>query len=689
MNLDNNLATIKGVGPKTVEKLSKAGFSNIGDIINFLPRKYEDFSSIVQIKDLIPGKVTVKVRAEKVSTRKPRWHMTITEAALRDDSGAVRAVWFNQHYRQKQLESGEEFYVSGVFEFIRGRYQITNPSVEAVKDLPVQTGRILPVYPAIKGLKTSLTRSVLDKLRPVITMLPETLPESIVKKQKLLTRSEAMVGLHFPESSAQAEAARERLAFEELFELLLASRLNKKENSKLSGLKISFNQPMVKKFVEKLPFTITNAQRRALWDILCDFEKPNPMNRMLQGDVGSGKTVVAGAAAYQASLAGYQSAIMAPTEILAIQHAKNLDDLLSPFGIKVALLTGSVKGKARGELYKRIADGEIDIVVGTHALFQPDVKFSNLGFVVIDEQHRFGVKQRQTLLSKTNNKDSSSDSIMPHLLSMTATPIPRSLQLTVFGDLDISILNELPKGRQPIETKIFKPINREKVYELIEKQLKQGRQAYVVTPLVEESAVSSKEESVEKKAAEVEYKKITKKFKDFKVGLLHGKMKSDEKEKAMQEFADHKTDILVATTVIEVGVDVPNATIMMIENADRFGLSQLHQLRGRVGRGEHESYCYLITSENKPATRRLKEIEKSNDGFYLSEVDLSLRGPGEIYGTMQHGELNLQIAKLSDTKLIKRAVDVADKFVDDQTELAMYPTLQKNVLKYQRLTTLN
>ena len=699
MDLDSELSSIKGIGPKTAEKLAAAGFVTVGDVIDFLPRTYEDYSIVTPIAKLRPGKVTVRAQVEKISTRNIRWRMRVTTATLADETGKVQAVWFNQYYRETQLKNpNEEFYFSGEFGFKNGRYQLTSPSAEAVKDLPVQTGRILPIYPAAKGLKPSLTRSVLNKLRPIITMLPETLPAEIVKEQKLLSRGEAMLGLHFPESKRQADAARERLAFEELFELLLASRLNKQENSKLKGFHIPFDQEKIKEFVGKLPFKLTNSQRRALWDILCDLdkdsEKPSnltkneivipkrvrpfgdggsPMNRLLQGDVGSGKTVVAGVAAYQASLAGFQSAIMAPTEILATQHAETLNKLLTPFGVKVALLTGSVKGEARTELYKQIASGEVDVVVGTHALFQKDVKFKNLGFVVIDEQHRFGVEQRQMLLAKSSR--------MPHLLSMTATPIPRSLQLTVFGDLDISTLNELPAGRKKIETKIWSPNKRAELYDLVREQLVAGRQAYVVVPLIEES-------ETEKVAAETKFKEISKKFKEFKVGMLHGKLPANEKEKVMRDFAEHKVDILVATTVVEVGVDVPNATVMIIENADRFGLAQLHQLRGRVGRGEHQSYCYLVTTESGRPTRRLREVEKSNDGFYLSEIDLQLRGPGEIYGTMQHGELNLQIANLADTRLVARAAKSADWFIANDN-LAKYPELQQSVLKYQRLTTLN
>ena len=675
MKLDDPLTTVKGIGARTAEKLAAAGFTTIGEVIGFLPRTYEDFSVVTAIKDLLPGKVTVRARAEKVSTRRPRWQMTITEATLRDQSGAVRAVWFNQSYRQTQLESGEEFYVSGMFEFYRGRYQLTNPSVELVKDLPVQTGRILPIYPAIKGLKPSLTRAVLSKLRPIITMLPETLPADIVTSEKLISRADALLGLHFPETTDGAEAARQRLAFEELFELLLAARLNKQANSQLTGYQVAFDQPKIKQFVDKLPFALTGAQKRALWDILRDFEKSSPMNRLLQGDVGSGKTVVAGAVAYQASLAGYQTALMAPTEILAAQHAATLDKLLTPFGVSVALLTGSVKGKARTELYRQIADGSAEVIVGTQALFQRAVKFHQLGLVVIDEQHRFGVKQRQALLAKSG--------VMPHLLTMTATPIPRSLQLTLFGDLDISILNELPAGRQTIITKIYQPRQREKVYQLIAEQLGFGRQAYVVTPLIEQS------EDSEKRSVEEQFAKIKKAFSGQRVGLLHGRMKPEQKDQVMIDFAAGKIDILVATTVIEVGVDVPNASVMMIENADQFGLSQLHQLRGRVGRGEHQSYCFLLTTDNKPPTRRLREIEKSSDGFYLSEIDLQLRGPGEIYGTQQHGQLDLQIASLADSRLIARAARAADSFISADRRLADYTELQQNVSKYQRLTTLN
>ena len=688
MDLGAELSSIKGVGAKTAEKLAAAGLVTARDLINFLPRTYEDFSRVVKIADLKPGKVTVRARCESVSTRIVRRGMRITTAVLADDSGRCQAVWFNQPYRETQLKSSAEFFFSGEFGFRAGRYQLTTPSAEAVKDMPVQAGRILPIYPTRGGLKPNVTRKILNELRPLIIMADETLPAEIVLNEKLPSRADALLGLHFPDSAEQADAARNRLAFEELFGLILAARLNKQENSKLEGPKISFNQPRIKKFVNDLPFTLTSAQKRALWEILQNFAgsdpaKVTPMNRLLQGDVGSGKTVVAGAAAYQAALAGYQTAFMAPTEILATQHAETLTKLLRPHGISVALLTGSVKGKNRTNLLKQIKNGRAQVVVGTHALFQKSVDFRRLGFVVIDEQHRFGVKQRQELLAKGNNL------AMPHLLSMTATPIPRSLQLTLFGDLDISILNELPKGRHPIITEIVSPNSRAGMNEKILQKLAKGQQIYIVAPLIEETLARNDPAKLAKNSVENLAKEAQRTFKDCKISVLHGRQPAAEKEKTMREFATHETQILVATTVVEVGVDVPNATVMVIENADQFGLAQLHQLRGRVGRGEHQSHCFLVQSDSNPPTRRLREIERSVDGFYLAEVDLKLRGAGEIYGTAQHGELNLQIANLADTRLIKRASVAADWFINSGKNLLQYKELSREVNKYQRLTTLN
>lgn len=676
MNLISSLEKVKGVGAKTAEQFQSAGLFTVEDLLNFLPRKHEDFSEVVKISDIHPGKMTIKAHCEKIETRPVRRGLRITTATLADDSGKLQAVWFNQPYRATQLKGDDEFYFSGEFEFNYNKYQFTNPSAEKVSDMPVQTDRLLPVYRSIKGLKSQLVRKILAELRPLITMLPETLPSTVVKQEKLVSRADAMLGMHFPNNAEAVREARERLAFEELFQLLLASQLNRQENAKLTGWHIPFDQKVVADFVKQLPFDLTDSQRRSAWQIIQDFEQKVPMNRLLQGDVGSGKTVVAGLAARQAAAEGFQTALMAPTEILANQHAETLTNLLVPFGVKVGLLTGSVKGIARKTLYEQIANGGVDVVVGTHALIQESVVFHRLGFVVIDEQHRFGVAQRQELLKKSEH--------MPHLLAMTATPIPRSLALTVYGELDVSILNELPKGRKPIATKIWSPNSRPQLYEMVDKEISTGHQAYVICSLIDDNPDN------EVKSVSAEYKRLQNSvFKHRKIGLLHGKLKSDEKDAVMARFVSGELDILVSTTVVEVGVDVPNATVMIIEDADRFGLSQLHQLRGRVGRSSQQSYCYLVTSDSSKPSQRLKEVEKSNDGFHLAEVDMRLRGPGEIYGKAQHGALNLQIATLSDTKLIAKVQSAAKSFVNSGDNLLQYKQLAGAVQYYQRLTTLN
>ena len=734
MNLATSLDQIKGVGPKTAAELRRAGLETVSDILLFLPRKHEDFTNVTPIAELRPGKVTIRARCQQISTRPVRRGLRLTTAVLDDDTSKLNAVWFNQPYRVQQLGGSDEwFYFSGTFEYNYGRYQLTNPTAELAKELPVQADRLLPVYHAVRGLKSQTVRKVIEQLRPLMSVLPETLPPSVVQSEQLLDRAAAISAMHFPRNEREVEQARQRLAFEELFELVLASQLNKIDNQKLAGFAIPFEKSVVQDFVKKLPFALTSAQRRAAWDILQDFENARPMNRLLQGDVGSGKTVVAGLAARQAASAGYQTAFMAPTEILARQHAETLARLLEPFGVTVGLLIGSVKGKARQTLYQQIASGAVDVVVGTHALIQDKVEFHRLGFVIIDEQHRFGVEQRQRLLMKVkaervgsgaldtlsepmtiaagssgetgrvapgsrarhggeesvssallDAKKPSVAAAMPHLLAMTATPIPRSLALTVYGELDVSVLDELPRGRRPILTKIISPPSREAAYAAIDQQIAQGRQVYVVCSLIADS------DSSDRKSVEAEYKRLKNSiFSRYRIAMLHGKMSASEKDQIMQDFKDQKYDILVSTTVIEVGVDVPNATIMMIEDADQFGLAQLHQLRGRVGRGQHQSYCYLMMSTNNKPSQRLREIEKSSDGFHLAEVDMSLRGPGEIYGRMQHGALNLQIATLADTQLIARAQKAAKRFIDSGESLSKYPALEARIRHNQRVTTLN
>lgn len=680
MKLTTPLEQIKGVGPKTAQALTVAGLTTVSDALNFLPRAYDDYSTAVNIADLQPGKVTVKARCESVSTRVVRRGLRITTAVLADKSGKVKAVWFNQPYRETQLKSDAEFIFSGQFGMQYNRYQINNPSVELAKEVAKTTienaSGIQPVYKSIKNIRPKTVQDLMKNIRPIMDFLPETLPENIIQRQKLVSRSEAVKFLHAPKTHEEISRGRKRLAFEELFEMILAAQFNKQEQTRLTGWKIPFNKSVVKNFVDQLPFPLTNAQRRAAWQILQDLESDHPMNRLLQGDVGSGKTVVAGLVAAEVAKAGFQTAIMAPTEILAQQHAKTLDELLSPFGVSVALLTGHVKGVARNQLLDNLASGNIDVVVGTHALIQEKVAYHKLGFAVIDEQHRFGVKQRQALLEKSD--------FMPHLLSMTATPIPRSLALTLYGELDISILDELPSGRQPIQTKIWSPASAPKLYESIENELAKGRQAYVICPLIDDNPDN------DKKSVEAEYNKLSKTiFSHRRVGLLHGKLPAEEKAEVMQKFVDGELDMLVSTTVVEVGVNVPNATVMLIENADNFGLSQLHQLRGRVGRGKHQSFCHLMMSGHDKPSQRLREIEKSQDGFYLAEVDLKLRGPGEIYGKMQHGDLNLKIASLADTALIARAQAEAERFVKEGQDLLQYNHLAHAVSRYQRLTVLN
>ena len=680
MKLTTPLEQIKGVGPKTAQALAAAGLKTISDALDFLPRAYDDYSTAVNIADLQPGKVTVKARCESVSTRIVRRGLRITTAVLADKSGKVKAVWFNQPYRETQLKSDAEFIFSGQFGMQYNRYQINNPSVELAKEVAKTTienaSGIQPVYKSIKNIRPKTVQDLMKNIRPIMDFLPETLPENIIRRQKLVSRSEAVKFLHAPKTHEEISRGRERLAFEELFEMILAAQFNKQEQTRLTDWKIPFNKSVVKSFVDQLPFPLTNAQRRAAWQILQDLESDHPMNRLLQGDVGSGKTVVAGLVAAEVAKAGFQMAIMAPTEILAQQHAKTLDELLSPFGVSVALLTGHVKGAARSQLLDNLASGNIDVVVGTHALIQEKVAYHKLGFAVIDEQHRFGVKQRQALLEKSD--------FMPHLLSMTATPIPRSLALTLYGELDISILDELPSGRQPIQTKIWSPASAPKLYESIENELAKGRQAYVICPLIDDNPDN------DKKSVEAEYNKLSKTiFNHRRVGLLHGKLPAEEKAEVMQKFADGELDMLVSTTVVEVGVNVPNATVMLIENADNFGLSQLHQLRGRVGRGKYQSFCHLMMSGHDKPSQRLREIEKSQDGFYLAEVDLKLRGPGEIYGKMQHGDLNLKIASLADTALIARAQTEAERFVKEGQDLLQYNHLAHAVSRYQRLTVLN
>lgn len=674
--LDTSLDQIKGVGEKTYDQFSLAGIRTVRDLIYFFPRTHDDYSLIQKIAGIRPGKVSVQGHFQQVVSRHVRRGMSVTEAVLVDETSKVPVVWFNQPYRAEQLKEGKTWLVTGEFGLQRSKYQIMNPACEAIHGPHISGGRIVPVYRAVKGLKPQLVRKIVFELKPLITMLPETLPNELVTREGLMSHADAVLAQHFPESAETIERSRQRLGFEELLALMLASVMNRDANAKLEGWHIPFDETAAKAFVGKLPFELTGAQKVGAWEIIKNFESAVPMNRLLQGDVGAGKTVVAGMAAYLAAQQGFQTALMAPTELLATQHAATLDRLLSPFNVTVGLLTGSVKAKQRKELLPAIADGSIAVVIGTHALFQETVTFRHLGFVVIDEQHRFGVEQRQRLLAKGNK--------MPHLLAMTATPIPRSLQLTVYGELDISLIRERPKGRKPIITEIISPNTRTKMEKMIEEQLKSGQQAYVVCPLIDDLPDN------ELKSVQMEVKRLkVGGFRHRSIGLLHGKLSSEEKQSVMSDFASGKTDILVSTTVVEVGVDVSNATVMVIEGAERFGLAQLHQLRGRVGRSDIQSYCYLVPSTSQRPSQRLREMTKSNDGFYLAERDLELRGPGEIYGRAQSGQLNLAMANLANTTELKRAKSAAEWLIAQGIDLLQYELLRNEVERYRRLTTLN
>ncbi len=678
MDLLSPISTLKGVGDELAKKLAILGVKTVGDLVDYYPRRYEDYSNISPVAKMQPGVVTIQAKISQVSGRYVRRGMHITEALASDESGSVRLVWFNQPYRAGAIKAGHDYFISGDYALRRSRFSILNPSAELTSDFPVNTARIIPIYRETKGLKSSYIRKLVREAIRGMDDMPEHLPEWILKEKELISYSSAVSSMHFPDDGEDLALARKRLGFEEVFQLSLAALLNKQEFSKGKAMKVPFKEELAKEFVSKLPFKLTDAQRKIAWQIYQDMEKDSPMNRLIEGDVGSGKTVVAAMAAIMAMEQGYQVAFMAPTEILARQHAETLYKLLENVGIEseVGLLVGSLRPKSKSSMQEKIASGEVKLIVGTHALISEKVDMHRLGLIIIDEQHRFGVEQRKKLQAKAGH--------MPHVLHMSATPIPRSIALTLYGELDISILDEMPPGRQVIKTKICSPNSRAILYQEIEVELSAGRQMFVVCPLITESDAS------DKSSAEAVFEHMSKKdFKNRRVGLLHGRMKSEEKDQVMQDFISRKYDILVSTTVIEVGVDVPNATMMLIESAETFGLAQVHQLRGRVGRGAHQSHCYLMMSDSKAPTQRLRALETINDGFKLAELDLKLRGPGAIYGKMQHGALDLRVAELSDVKLIASARTAAQEFLDKKEKLIKYPHLANRVTTLRAITNLN
>ncbi len=682
MNFKTPVEQLNKVGKTIARRLKNLGVYRAGDLLYYFPFRYEDYSRIFQIKDLSPDEmVTVRVKIELIASKRSfRRKLNITEALVSDCTGSLKVVWFNQPYIAKTLKSGDEVFLSGKTKADVIGVHLANPSYEkTTRTETTHTARLVPIYPLTAGLTQKQLRFLTSQVVVLSKEIEEWLPEEIMEKFDLAPLDHALHDIHFPADENNLKQCTERLKFDELFLLQLKAELARENLIKEHAPILFFQEEKIKKFVASLPFVLTKTQKVAAWEILQDLAKNIPMNRLLSGDVGSGKTVVAAISLYNTVLNGYQGAIIAPTEILATQHYLSLKKMLGD-QIKIALRTNTnwqidgheykndSKARQKKEFLEKLKKGDIDIVVGTHALLTDQVGFKNLGLVVVDEQHRFGVEQRKTLKEKGQGT---------HFLSMTATPIPRSLALMVYGDLDISIINELPPGRKPIKTRLVDGINRQLAYNFIQEQIKGGRQAFVICPLIELAEADGESSLIsadEKKTVMGEYKKLSEKiFPDLKIGYLHGKMKGNEKDQIMENFKNKKIDILISTSVIEVGVDVPNASVMMIEGADRFGLAQLHQFRGRVGRSDYQSYCFLFTdSRSKKAEERLKFFEKNLDGFKLAEKDLEIRGPGEVYGTTQSGLMNLRLAKLTDKDIIKKSREAA-KFVVNK--LSTFPKI--------------
>ena len=688
MDIFTPLSQLSGIGNITQRKLKKLGIKTIRDLFYHFPHRYEDFSNLINIKDVRPEQnVTVHGKILEIkTTRTWKRKLFITEALVEDDSAAIKIVWFGQPYLPKILKKGDFVSLAGKVSTGKNGLFLSSPSYEKIfepSDL-IHTDGLVAVYPETEGLSSrwirKLIKSLLENLRYKIQ---ETLPEDLLKESSLPKIQDALWQIHFPKNLKEAEKARERFAFEELFIIELFVFKERIKISKTDSPTIPTNLPTTQKFVGSLPYKLTDAQRKCAWQILKDMEKSHPMNRLLEGDVGSGKTVVATIATLNVAKAGFQTAIMAPTEILAKQHFKEISKLLFPFKLKIALLTGkedqiaSVKLKnetiaiSRQKILEKTLSGEINVLIGTHALIQDKVRFKNLGLVVVDEQHRFGVEQRAKLTKQKS---------VPHLLSMTATPIPRTLALTIYGDLDLSIIDELPKGRKKIITKIILPQERQEVYDFIRNEIEEDRQAFIICPRIEFKEKKEGSDFLgwsEVKAVKEEYEKLSKEiFPDLSIAMLHGKMKVKEKEKIMRDFKIQKTDILVSTSVVEVGIDIPNATVMAIEGAERFGLSQLHQFRGRVGRSIFQSYCFLFTtSANQLTKQRLKALVQAANGFELSEKDLEIRGPGQFSGKRQWGLPDLAMSSLKNLPLVEKTKTIAKSILEKDFTLKNRPIL--------------
>lgn len=701
MTLTTPVQELNKVGKTIAGKLQRMGITTVRDLLFHFPFRYEDYSQVKSIRDIKEGEtVTVKGTVELIANRRARSRRTVTEALVSDGTATLRVIWFNQPFITKVLSQGKIVFLSGTVKRDMLGNQLVSPAYELESARNIHTARLVPMYPLTEGLTQKQVRFLVQQCMPAIGEIFEWLPEETLKSNRLIALSEAMREIHFPASNDKLKKATDRLKFDELILLQLKAELSQLDLAAVKAPALEFHEKEIQQFVKSLPFTLTKDQKVAAWEILKNISGIEPMNRLLSGDVGSGKTVVAALALYNAVLSGYQGIFMAPTEILAAQHLASLTKLLP--NLRIALVTrtqrkifgfyssiggdGNVNNPelSKKELLARIANGEVQIIIGTHALISEKVEFNKVGLVIVDEQHRFGVAQRRVIKEKAfgkENNDKSSfaeatDDKVAHFLSMTATPIPRSLALAIYGDLDVSQIRELPVGRKPILTRLVETKNRDKAYEFIREQVKRGRQVFVICPLIENATPGD-----EKRSVMAEYKKLSEQiFPELRVGYLHGKIK--EKDEIMNDFKGKKLDILVSTSVIEVGVDVPNASVMMIEGAERFGLAQLHQFRGRVGRGSEQSYCFLFTgTETQKSNDRLKFFESHQNGFELAEKDLELRGPGEVYGTTQSGMMQLRLAKLTDVELIKKARDAAREVAP---KLGSFPALKEKMEEWER-----